>query len=106
MKSPKEIIVNDKMQVNYKYILTCEEGKQFSSDFKPDLSPKEMLELGVFGGKYMTDCRDEFPNSWFIKAKINSEKYDTSLNYFGVRASQLLTEWRKKGWIHGDDPRG
>ncbi|MFA6608613.1 MAG: hypothetical protein WCT07_01745 [Candidatus Paceibacterota bacterium] len=106
MKLSKEITVNDKMQKNYTYVLTCKEGKDFDPKFKPDLSPREMLELGVFGGKYMTDCKEEFPKSWFIKAKLNSEKYDKSLNYFGVQASQSLAEWRKKGWIHEDDPRG
>ena len=100
------VTVNDLMQKGYTHTLTCKEGEDFAPDFKPDLSPKEMLELGVFGGKYMTDCRDEFPASWFRNAKLNSEQYDKSLNYFGVRASQSLTEWRKQGWIHEDDPRG
>jgi hypothetical protein len=31
---------------------------------------------------------------------------DKSLNYFGVDASQPLAEWKRKGWIHPDDPRG
>jgi hypothetical protein len=31
---------------------------------------------------------------------------DCSLNFFGVDASQPLSVWRKKGWLHGDDPRG
>ena len=106
MKSPQEIIVNDKMQNNYKYILTCKEGKEFDVQFRPDLTPKEMLELGVFGGKYMTDCINEFPESWFVNAKLNTEKYDKNLNLFGVRASQSLAIWREKGWIHSDDPRG
>lgn len=106
MKLPKEIIVNDKMQVNYKYILTCEEGKQFSSDFKPDLSPKEMLELGIFGGVYMRDCRNEFPKSWFIKAKLSAGKKDKNLNYFRVEASQSLSVWKKNGWVKDQDPRG
>lgn len=106
MKTFPVITVNDLMQKNYTYTLTCPMGKQFHPDFRPDISPKEMLELGVFGGKYMTDCRDEFPKNWFTHAKLNSEKYDKSLNYFGVKASQSLTEWRKKGWIHKDDPRG
>ena len=62
--------------------------------------------LGVFGGKYMTDCRDEFPASWFAHAKLCHERHDPRLNDFGVNASQSLAEWRRKGWIHPQDPRG
>ena len=106
MKSRKEIIVNDKMQKYYKYMLTCKEGAQFDPQFRPDLSPKEMLELGIFGGVYMRDCQNEFPKSWFKNAKLSNGEYDKQLNYFGMKASQSLLEWRKKGWIHKDDPRG
>src|SRR4051812_12274882 len=65
-----------------------------------------MLELGVFCGKYLTDCRDEFPASWFARAKLSPSGRDCALNYFGVDASQPLSEWRRKGWVHSDDPRG
>jgi len=102
----KKVIVNDKMQKNYVCFLTEPIGRNFHPDFKPELTPKEMLKLGVFGGKYMTDCTKEFPKSWFVKAKLCSEKHDPKLNFFGVNASQPLSVWRKKGWIHPDDPRG
>ena len=102
----KKIVVNDKMQKGYIYFLAEPEGKNFHPDFKPELTPKEMLELGVFGGKYMTDCKNEFPKEWFKKAKLCSEKHDPKLNFFGVNASQPLSVWQKKGWIHPDDPRG
>lgn len=98
--------VNDKMQKNYAYFLSEPEGKNFDLDFKPDITPKEMLELGVFGGKYMTDCQKEFPKPWFEKAKLNSKFHDASLNLFGVNASQPLSVWVKKGWINQQDPRG
>jgi len=65
-----------------------------------------MLELGVFGGKYMTDCRAEFPEEWFANAKLCHEQHNPSLNCFGVNASQPLSVWQAKGWIHADDPRG
>jgi hypothetical protein len=81
-------------------------GRDSRPGFKPELTPKQMLELGVFGGKYMTDCRREFPASWFKKAKLCAERHEPSLNYFGVNASQPLSVWRKKGWIYHDDPRG
>ncbi len=102
----KIITVNDKMQKGYKYTLTKRAGKDFDPLFRPRLTPKEMLELGVFGGKYMTDCQNEFPKTWFKNAKLNPVKYDKNLNFFKVRASQSLAEWNKKGWIHKDDPRG
>ena len=102
----KTVYVTDKMQEDYTYQITEPAGKNFDDDFKPELTPKEMLELGVFGGKYMNDCHDEFPGSWFTKAKLSTDKKDINLNYFGVDASQPLGEWRRKGWIHPQDPRG
>src|SRR5215831_15886199 len=98
--------VHDKMQRGYGYALTAPMGRNFHPEFRPELTPKEMLELGVFCGKYMTDCRDEFPKSWFKLAKFAPNRRDCSLNYFGVAASQPLSEWRRKGWIYPDDPRG
>ena len=80
-------------------------GRNFDSEFRPELTPKQMLALGIFCGKYMTDCRKEFPASWFANARLSSCR-DCSLNYFGVDASQPLSVWRKNGWIHPDDPRG
>ena len=102
----KKVVVNDKMQSNYVYYLTEPVGKNFDSNFNPDLSPQQMLEMGVFGGKYMTDCRDEFPQDWFKQAKLSPQKKDINLNFFKVDASQSLKEWQKKGWIHSQDPRG
>jgi len=102
----KVVVVNDKMQKGYRYKLSEIEGKNFSPEFKPELSPKQMLKIGVFGGKYMTDCAKEFPKDWYTKAKLCSEKHDSKLNFFGVNASQPLSVWRKKGWIYKDDPRG
>lgn len=103
---PITVIVDDLMQQNCRYVLTEPEGENFDSRFTPDLTPRQMLELGVFGGKYMTDCRTEFPASWFAKAKLCHERHDPALNYFGVNASQSLALWQKKGWIHPADPRG
>lgn len=99
-------MVNDLMQKGYEYWLTEPVGENFDKRFTPELTPKEMLELGVFGGKYMTDCTKEFPTDWYEKAKLCHEFHDGKLNYFGVNASQSLAVWRKKGWIHPDDPRG
>ncbi|MCJ7616843.1 MAG: hypothetical protein MUO43_09945, partial [Desulfobacterales bacterium] len=99
----RKVIVNDSMQKNYVYCLTEPVGKNFHPEFSPELTPKQMLEMGVFGGKYMTDCRDEFPKDWFLYAKLCHERHDPKLNYFGVNASQPLSVWREKGWIYHED---
>lgn len=101
----QRIIVDDLMQ-KYEYYLSEPTGKNFHPEFKPELTPKQMLTLGVFGGKYMTDCRKEFPDDWFIEAKLSPDKKDISLNYFKIDASLSLSEWQAKGWIHPSDPRG
>ena len=103
---PKTVTVRDKMQRGYRYALVAPTGRNFDPGFKPQLTPKQILALGVFGGKYMTDCRKEFPKSWFTRARLSPKRRDPSLNHFGVDASQPLSVWRRKGWIHDDDPRG
>ena len=103
---PKVVVVNDKMQKNYRYELAEPAGRNFDPRFKPQLTPKQMLAMGIFGGKYMTDCGKEFPSDWFAKAKLCPLRHDPQLNYFKVNASQPLSVWREKGWIHPDDPRG
>ena len=102
----KNVAVNDKMQKNYCYVLTEPVGRNFALDFKPELTPKQMLELGVFGGKYMTDCQNEFPKSWFKQSLLSPGFHDPTKNHFGVNASQPLSVWQAKGWIYKDDPRG
>ena len=77
----------------------------FYNNFKPELTPKKMLELGVFGGSYLGDTVSEFPKSWFTKAKL-SKKFNVELNYFQIKAGLTLKEWQKKGWIMEEDPRG
>ena len=93
----RTVTVNDKMQKGYGYTLTAGTGRGFDPEFKPQLTPAQMLKLGVFAGKYMTDCRKEFPKSWFTRAKLAPKKRDPSLSYFGVDASQPLSVWRAKG---------
>ncbi len=102
----KTIVVNDLMQQDYSYSLLEPMGKNFDPDFIPELTPKQMLTMGVFGGKYMTDCTKEFPADWFTNAKLSPKGKDISLNYFKVDASQPLSVWKKKGWIREQDPRG
>ena len=105
-KSNKRVEVHDLMQRDYVYTLAAPMGRDFDPDFRPELTPKQMLRLGIFGGRYMTDCGNEFPADWFERARLCPDRHDPSLNYFGVNASQPLSVWRAKGWIHPDDSRG
>jgi hypothetical protein len=102
----RKVVVNDRMQHGYAYYRTEPAGRHFDPQFRPELTPKQMLQLGVFGGRYMTDCRTEFPASWFAHAKLCPTRHDPKLNYFRVNASQSLATWRRKGWIQPQDPRG
>ena len=103
---PVEIIVNDRMQTHYRYWRTEPMGGNFAPGFRPELTPPELLALGVFGGKYMTDCQPEFPADWFTHAKLSPAHHDARLNFFGVSASKPLSYWQAKGWIYPEDPRG
>jgi hypothetical protein len=100
------VTVNDKMQKGYRYVRSEPVGRNFDPTFQPELTPRQMLRLGVFGGKYMTDTRKEFPKSWFTRAKLSPRRRDPALNFFGVDASQPLSVWRQTGWLPPDDPRG
>lgn len=100
----KTVQVGDSLQ-EYSYVLSEPAGKNFAPEFQPDLTPRQMLEFGVFGGDYFHGEAAEFPIAWFKNAKL-SLAHDPSLNYFGVDASQPLHEWQRKGWIYEGDPRG
>jgi hypothetical protein len=100
------IEVDDRMQHGYVYRLSERAGRAFHPDFRPELTPKQMLALGVFGGKYMTDCAGEYPVDWFENARLCEQRHDPNINCFGVNASQPLSVWRAKGWIYHEDPRG
>lgn len=97
------IHVYNKMRQNKYYVLTEDPGRGFPPDFQPFFSPKEMLELGVFSGKYLNDCILEFPKEWFMvalrKKKLMPQGHDASINQFGVDSRLSLQEWEKYGWI-------
>lgn len=97
--------VNDRMQRGYAYEIAARCGADFAEGFTLRFSPPEMLELGVFEGKYCNDCVGELPAAWFEKARI-ADAPDPALNYFGVKSRKSLAYWREKGWIYGPDPRG
>ena len=105
MKVNKVIEVNDKMQTGYRYLLSVGIGEKFPDDFKPFYTPAEMLAMGIFEGKYCNDCKSEFPEIWFINAKI-SDTPNVNINYFNIKSRQPLSVWKDRGWIYGPDPRG
>lgn len=108
----KKILTHsDHFQKRYRYALTVPIGKQFDPAFKPELTPKEMLKLGVFGGAYFDGVDglipDDLPRSWFAGVELSPDgKKHHEYNYFGINASQPLSVWRKKGWIDARDPHG
>jgi len=93
------------MQTNYRYQIVEPAGDHFDPQFTPDLTPKQMLELGVFGGHYFQNEHYEFPKDWFKNARM-SKVHDPNQNFFEIDASQPLAVWQQKGWVHPDDPRG
>lgn len=102
----KRVIVKDEIQKGHHYYLTEPMGKNFDPEFKPDLTPKQMLNLGIFGGYYFREFIDEYPKDWFKGVKISPKFKDPELNFFKVNASKPLAYWQKKGWIRDQDPRG
>ena len=93
------------MQQGYSYLIEAEAGQGFSNAFQPFYTPKTMLKMGIFEGKYCNDCQKEYPSSWLDGAQI-SDNPDPSINYFGIKSRQPLSTWQEKGWIIGPDPRG
>ncbi len=77
----------------------------FYKIFKPELTPKKMLELGVFGGSYFGLKIKEFPKSWFKNAKL-SRDFNVSLNRFKTKSGLSRKHWLEKGWIFKEDPLG
>ena len=93
-------------------------------EFKPNLTPKQVLQSGSFGGTYFRDIHStvtkknykgkevikEFPKHWFngldIDTMITSRKYDKKLNKYGVKCGSSLEAWEGSGWIDKQDPYG
>lgn len=94
---------------DYSYQLDAEPGS-LPADFQPDLTPGEMLMLGVFEGKYLNDCVREFPAEWFVGAlqygRLSPEAPDITCNLFGVKSRQPLSVWRENGWAPSPARRG
>jgi len=102
-KKGVKITVYNKMEQGYSYVLAENPGKNMAEDFKPELTPAEMLEVGVFEGKYLNDCLLEFPKEWFIKAikkgKLSPEHANPEINLFKIKSRLNIDEWEDYGWI-------
>ena len=107
MAVPKSVCYSDSYQSNYRYTLTEPAGQNFADGFEPELTPRQMLELGVFGGAYYAYKPQDLPDEWFKQAKLSADGMRRKeLNFFKVNASQPLQVWQDKGWIHPQDPHG
>lgn len=107
VQRPLHVSVDEAYQTGYSYTLVEQPGEAFDPRFKPELTPKEMFALGIFGGNYFTEAPREFPADWFDGVKFSQTgTADKMLNYFKINASQPLSVWQKKDWIYPEDPRG
>lgn len=106
MPKHRHVIVNEPYQRGYRYTCTEPVGAHFAPEFQPDLTPAQMLQAGIFGGNYFTQPPEEFPKEWFEGVHFSASRADASLNYFHMNASQPLSVWQQKGWIHPEDPHG
>ena len=99
------IHVYNKMVQGRTYVLSEDPGKNFDPDFQPELTPAQMLSMGVFEGKMFNDCLLQFPAEWFIaalnKGKLSPQGANPEVNYFKVKSRQSLQEWQAKGWVPG-----
>lgn len=90
------------------YRLEAPAGADFAPDFRPEVTPARMLEMGVFEGKYLNDCQDEFPREWFEGSALRRVTVgappDPALNEFGVKSRLPLRQWRANGWIPAVGP--
>lgn len=91
-------------------------------DMQPNLTPKEILQMGSFGGGYFRPIKSgvtgkqykddykELPSDWFegldIGKQITSVEYRNQSNRFNIHCGQTLEQWEEQGWIREQDPRG
>lgn len=75
--------------------------------FTPCYTPLEMLELGVFEGKYINVIKG-LPKSWYNLPTVvkRNDPPNVELNKFKVKSRQPLSVWRKNGWLTKHSPYG
>lgn len=75
----------------------------WNPDFTPSFTPQEMLEKGVFEGKYINGIKG-IPDAWKKTPKVlgPKDKPDITLNHYGVKSRQPLSVWQENGWIKTD----
>ena len=107
-KKGQKIVVWNKMEKNYSYVLSEEPGQKMA--FKPYATPGEILAGGAFEGKYLNDCLLEFPAEWFLNAiqlgTLCPGAPDVSVNLFGVDSRKPLSYWVQSGWLPGGHKKG
>ena len=95
-------------------------------DFRPNVSPKEMFQLGSFGGTYWRPIHSAvnkthyknihlgYPDNWWKglttkknnKLTLSWDKYDKTINRYNVKVGQTLEEWENNNWISKYHPYG
>lgn len=92
-------------------------------EFRPNMSPKEVLQAGSFGGtyfrpiksgvtgkKYGSEVWKELPQEWLegldTKRQVCSSTYNERVNTYKVKCGGSLEMWEENGWMHKQDPYG
>merc|ERR1711997_93735 len=91
-------------------------------EFRPNMTPKEVLQAGSFGGTYFRPIKssvtglkynkmwDELPQNWLeglnIKRMVSSTNYDDKVNTYKAKCGGSLEMWETSGWIDKIDPYG
>ncbi|XP_048043295.1 uncharacterized protein zgc:113208 [Megalobrama amblycephala] len=111
-KNASEIKRNEKGQLVFKD----------HTEFTPNMSPKEVLQAGSFGGTYFRpiyssitkqhykDVWQELPEEWLdgldISKQVASSTYRENVNTYNVKCGGSLEMWESSGWIVPQDPYG
>jgi len=93
-----------------------------AKDFRPNMTPKEVIQDGSFGGTYFRPIKsavtglrynkmwNELPQDWLegldAKRMVYSSIYDEKVNRYKVKCGASLEEWENSGWIIEQDPYG